>query len=76
MASLFNEFRLKDVTLRNRIAVSPMCQYSSDDGYPNDWHFVHLGSRAVGGAGRAREAGHSLRPPRCRHARPQPLGRR
>ena len=51
MASLFNEFRLKDVTLRNRIAVSPMCQYSSDDGFPNDWHFVHLGSRAIGGAG-------------------------
>ena len=51
MASLFNEFRLKDVVLRNRIAVSPMCQYSSDNGFPNDWHFVHLGSRAVGGAG-------------------------
>lgn len=51
MASLFNTFRLKDVVLRNRIAVSPMCQYSSDDGFPNDWHFVHLGSRAVGGAG-------------------------
>ena len=44
-------FRLKDVLLRNRIAVSPMCQYSSDNGFPNDWHFVHLGSRAVGGAG-------------------------
>ena len=51
MASLFNELRLKDVVLRNRIAVSPMCQYSSDNGFPNDWHFVHLGSRAVGGAG-------------------------
>jgi 2,4-dienoyl-CoA reductase-like NADH-dependent reductase (Old Yellow Enzyme family) len=51
MASLFNEFRLKDVVLRNRIAVSPMCQYSSDNGFLNDWHFVHLGSRAVGGAG-------------------------
>lgn len=51
MASLFKEFRLKDVVLRNRIAVSPMCQYSSDNGFPNDWHFVHLGSRAVGGAG-------------------------
>ena len=51
MAKLFDEFRLKDVILRNRIAVSPMCQYSSDDGFPNDWHFVHLGSRAVGGAG-------------------------
>ena len=51
MASLFQEFRLKDVVLRNRIAVSPMCQYSSENGFPNDWHLVHLGSRAVGGAG-------------------------
>jgi 2,4-dienoyl-CoA reductase-like NADH-dependent reductase (Old Yellow Enzyme family) len=51
MTALFNAFQLKDVNLRNRIAVSPMCQYSSDDGFPNDWHFVHLGSRAVGGAG-------------------------
>jgi len=51
MASLFQEFRLKDVVLRNRIGVAPMCQYSSDNGFPNDWHFVHLGSRAVGGAG-------------------------
>ena len=51
MAALFNEFRLKDVVLRNRIAVSPMCQYSSDNGFPSDWHFVHLSSRAVGGAG-------------------------
>lgn len=51
MAGLFDEFRLKDVVLRNRIGVGPMCQYSSVDGFPNDWHFVHLGSRAVGGAG-------------------------
>lgn len=51
MSKLFSEFRLKDVVLRNRIAVAPMCQYSSDDGFLNDWHFVHLGSRAVGGAG-------------------------
>ncbi len=51
MASLFQEFRLKDVVLRNRIAVSPMCQYSSENGFPTDWHFVHLGSRAIGGAG-------------------------
>jgi 2,4-dienoyl-CoA reductase-like NADH-dependent reductase (Old Yellow Enzyme family) len=51
MASLFAEFRLKDAVLRNRIVVSPMCQYSSADGFPNDWHLVHLGSRAVGGAG-------------------------
>ena len=51
MTSLFDPFRLKDAVLRNRIAVSPMCQYSSDNGFPNDWHLVHLGSRAVGGAG-------------------------
>ncbi|MHB8969131.1 MAG: NADH:flavin oxidoreductase/NADH oxidase [Pirellulaceae bacterium] len=51
MASLFQEFRLKDVVLRNRIGVAPMCQYSSDNGFPNDWHLVHLGSRAAGGAG-------------------------
>src|ERR1043165_9193260 len=50
MAALFKEFRLKAVVLRNRIAVSPMCQYSSENGCPNDWHLVHLGSRAVGGA--------------------------
>lgn len=48
---LFSPFPLKGVTLRNRIAVSPMCQYSSVDGFANDWHLVHLGSRAVGGAG-------------------------
>lgn len=51
MSLLFKKYRLKDVELRNRIVVSPMCQYSSEDGFPNDWHFVHLGSRAVGGAG-------------------------
>lgn len=51
MAALFTEFRLKDVTLRNRIAVSPMCQYSAHDGHPNDWHLVHLGGKAIGGAG-------------------------
>ncbi len=49
--NLFSPLQLRDVTLRNRIAVSPMCQYSSDDGYASDWHLVHLGSRAVGGAG-------------------------
>lgn len=51
MADLFKPWTIGDVTFRNRIFVSPMCQYSADDGYPNDWHFVHLGSRAVGGAG-------------------------
>ena len=48
---LLTPFRQRGLTLRNRIVVSPMCQYSSEDGLANDWHFVHLGSRAVGGAG-------------------------
>lgn len=47
---LFQPLTIKSVTLRNRIGVSPMCQYSSDDGVANDWHLVHLGSRAIGGA--------------------------
>ncbi len=50
-AHLFAPFTLRDVTFRNRIAVSPMCQYSSRDGFAGHWHLVHLGSRAVGGAG-------------------------
>ena len=50
MSHLFSPMQLRALTLRNRILVSPMCQYSSEDGMPNDWHFVHLGSRAVGGA--------------------------
>src|SRR3954469_24030891 len=48
--SLFDELRVRGVTLRNRIGVSPMCQYSSVDGFANDWHLVHLGQFAVGGA--------------------------
>ena len=47
---LFDELTIRDLTLRNRIVVSPMCQYSSTDGFATDWHLVHLGSRAVGGA--------------------------
>jgi 2,4-dienoyl-CoA reductase-like NADH-dependent reductase (Old Yellow Enzyme family) len=50
MTDLFSPLTLRDITLRNRIGVSPMCQYSSEDGFANDWHLVHLGSRAVGGA--------------------------
>jgi 2,4-dienoyl-CoA reductase-like NADH-dependent reductase (Old Yellow Enzyme family) len=50
MSALFQPFRQRSLTLRNRIVVSPMCQYSSVDGMPDDWHLVHLGSRAVGGA--------------------------
>ncbi|HEY0180530.1 MAG TPA: oxidoreductase, partial [Dokdonella sp.] len=48
--ALFEPLTIGSVTLRNRIAVSPMCEYSAVDGLPNDWHLVHLGSRAVGGA--------------------------
>jgi 2,4-dienoyl-CoA reductase-like NADH-dependent reductase (Old Yellow Enzyme family) len=51
MAGLFEPLTLRGVTLSNRIIVSPMCEYSSDDGFADDWHVVHLGSRAVGGAG-------------------------
>ena len=51
MSKLFTSQRLRGVEIRNRIWVSPMCQYSSDCGLPSDWHLVHLGSRAVGGAG-------------------------
>ncbi len=50
MAHLFDPLRLRGLELKNRIVVSPMCQYSSTGGFANDWHFVHLGSRAVGGA--------------------------
>src|ERR1700678_3915401 len=48
---LFSPVQLAGVTFPNRVFVSPMCQYSSEDGFSNDWHLVHLGSRAVGGAG-------------------------
>jgi 2,4-dienoyl-CoA reductase-like NADH-dependent reductase (Old Yellow Enzyme family) len=50
MPHLFEPLRLRDLTFANRIFVSPMCQYSSVDGFSNDWHFVHVASRAVGGA--------------------------
>ncbi len=50
MSRLFSPLRLRSLAFANRIFVSPMCQYSSEDGMPNEWHFVHLGSRAVGGA--------------------------
>jgi 2,4-dienoyl-CoA reductase-like NADH-dependent reductase (Old Yellow Enzyme family) len=51
MAHLFDPLAIRDTTFANRVFVSPMCEYSSTDGYANDWHLVHLGSRAVGGAG-------------------------
>ncbi len=50
MANLFDQITIRGVELKNRLVVSPMCQYSSTDGFANDWHLVHLGSRAVGGA--------------------------
>src|SRR5438128_11199004 len=50
MPHLFEPLQLRGLTLRNRIVVSPMCQYSSHEGFANDWHFIHLASRAVGGA--------------------------
>lgn len=51
MSNLFDPLSIRDLTLANRVVVSPMCEYSSTDGFANDWHLVHLGSRAVGGAG-------------------------
>lgn len=50
MSKLFTPLNIKSASFRNRIVISPMCQYSSRDGFANDWHLVHLGSRAVGGA--------------------------
>jgi 2,4-dienoyl-CoA reductase-like NADH-dependent reductase (Old Yellow Enzyme family) len=51
MSALFNPLKIRSIEFKNRIGVSPMCMYSSKDGFANDWHLVHLGSRAVGGAG-------------------------
>ena len=51
MTNIFDPYSPRGITLRNRIGVSPMCEYSSEDGMPGDWHLVHLGSRAAGGAG-------------------------
>jgi 2,4-dienoyl-CoA reductase-like NADH-dependent reductase (Old Yellow Enzyme family) len=51
MVRLYSPLSIRGIKLKNRIAVSPMCQYSSTDGFTNDWHLVHLGSRAAGGAG-------------------------
>ena len=51
MSELFSSLRIKEVTLRNRIAMSPMCQYSATDGFVSNYHLVHYGARALGGAG-------------------------
>ena len=61
---LFTPFTLKDVTLRNRIAMSPMCQYVSVDGLPTDWHPTHYLSRARGGAGLVIVEATAVRPER------------
>src|SRR6202166_402129 len=50
-SGLFDPLKIRGLTLENRIVVSPMCEYSCENGFANDWHLVHLGSRAVGGAG-------------------------
>jgi 2,4-dienoyl-CoA reductase-like NADH-dependent reductase (Old Yellow Enzyme family) len=50
MSQLFSPIKIKSIEFKNRVVVSPMCQYSSEDGFASDWHLVHLGSRAVGGA--------------------------
>src|ERR1700709_1022008 len=50
MAHLFSSLKIKSIEFKNRIMVSPMCEYSSTDGFATDWHLVHLGSRAIGGA--------------------------
>src|SRR5438132_2506208 len=51
MSALFEPLKIRGLTFPNRIGISPMCQYSAEDGPVDDWHLVHLGSRAVGGAG-------------------------
>ena len=50
MSLLFSPLKIKEITFKNRLAISPMCQYTAEDGFATDWHLVHLGSRAVGGA--------------------------
>lgn len=72
MSHLFEPFDQRGVTFRNRIAVSPMCQYSSEDGFANDWHLVHLVSRAVGGAGFVMTEAAAVEPPG--RITPQDLG--
>jgi 2,4-dienoyl-CoA reductase-like NADH-dependent reductase (Old Yellow Enzyme family) len=82
MPALFTPYRLKDVTLRNRVAVAPMCQYSAVDGFDTDWHLPHYVGMARGGADRARYrqrrrgAGHPDRPRRTQGQRQPSLGGR
>jgi len=51
MPKLFSELTIRNIKFKNRVGVSPMCQYSANNGFPSDWHLVHLGSRAIGGVG-------------------------
>src|SRR5699024_12269669 len=51
MSTLFEPCKIKNLELRNRVVMAPMCQYSAEDGIPNEWHFTHYTSRAVGGTG-------------------------
>jgi 2,4-dienoyl-CoA reductase-like NADH-dependent reductase (Old Yellow Enzyme family) len=78
MSGLFDPLAIRDLTFGNRVFVSPMCQCSSDDGYANDWHFVHLGSRAHStiAQGRRLNIGSQLRGRRtvCRHLGPATPG--
>ena len=77
MATLFDPLTLRGVTLRNRIGVSPMCQYWAKDGMPSDWHLVHLGSRAVGRRGAGDRRGHGRRGSRAgSHRAARASGRR
>ncbi|HYF68918.1 MAG TPA: NADPH dehydrogenase NamA [Ohtaekwangia sp.] len=62
MTKLFEPLSIKSVSFRNRIVISPMCQYSSRDGFASDWHLVHLGSRAVGGAALVMQEATSISP--------------
>ncbi len=72
MTTIFDGYTLRGVTLRNRIGVSPMCEYSSENGMPGDWHLVHLGSRAVGGAGLVLTEATAVEP--CGRISPQDAG--
>ena len=76
LSHLFQPYTLKSLTLRNRIGVSPMCQYSSEDGVANDWHLVHLGARAAGGAALVIAEATAVSPEgRITPGRRRPLGR-
>jgi 2,4-dienoyl-CoA reductase-like NADH-dependent reductase (Old Yellow Enzyme family) len=75
MSSLLYSLLIKSLTLKNRIAISPMCQYSAVDGFANDWHLVHLGSRAAGGAGLIIQEATSVSPEGRISRRSRPLER-